>query len=343
MKHTKKLGGIFLFFLLAFLILLPVSYMLRPTDHANGTVRKRITGFYAEEKESLNAVVLGSSAVYRYVNNPLLWEESGITSYNFAVPGLSIYTLEYLMDEVEKTQSPELYIIDARKFILTEDTDYNKRRFQQLVSNLKYSKNRCDLINKMIENPLERIYYYFDIMIYHDNWTELTWDSLEYADNEREHELKGWNNVSWTKEVEAVDVTSVTEVTSLSDTAEETLRSLLEKCKKEGKEVLMLETPWAISEEKQKKSNAVKEITEEYGFSYLDMNLFLKEMDIDFTTDFYNKKHANARGAKKMTEYLSDYLQDHYSFTEKARESVVNSWTEAAAKNRSQLERILAE
>lgn len=341
MKLMKKIGGVFLFFLLAFLVLLPVSYMLRPVDHENGTIRKRITGFYAEEKESLNAVVLGSSAVYRYVNNPLLWEESGITSYNFAVPGLSIYTLENLIDEVEKTQSPELYLIDARKFILTEDTDYNKRRFQQLVSNLKYSKNRCDLINKMIENPLERIYYYFDIMIYHDNWAELTWDSLEYADNEREHALKGWTNVSWTEEIKEVDVTSVTETKNLSDTAEETLRSLLEKCQKEGKEVLMLATPWAISEEEQKKSNAVKEITEEYGFSYLDLNLCLEEMDIDFTTDFYNKKHANAKGAKKVTEYLSDYLQNHYTFVKKEEESVVESWTLAAEKNVAQLEKIL--
>lgn len=343
MKLMKKLGVILLFLLLAFLILIPLSYMVRPVDSANGTVRERITGFYAEEEESLNAVIIGSSAVYRYVNNPLLWEESGITSYNFAVPGLSIYTLENMIDEVEKTQSPELYIIDARKFILTEDTDFNELRFQQVINNLKYSKNRFDLINRMIENPMDRIYYYFDVMVYHDNWSELTWDSLEYADNEREHDLKGWENVKSVKKINEVDVSSVTDEVQLSETAEETLRSLLEKCQKEGKEVLMLSTPWEISEERQKKSNAAKRITEEYGFSYLDMNLCAAELDLDFTTDFYNKRHSNAKGAKKVTEYLAEYLQENYSFTKKDKESVVESWTAAAKKNRSQLEKILAD
>lgn len=341
MKHRKKLIGIVLFFLLAFGSLIPISYMLRPADSSNGEVRRRMTGFYAEEEDSLNAVILGSSAVYRYVNNPLLWEESQITSYNFAVQGLSIFTLENLVDEVEKTQSPELYIIDARKFILTEDTDFKKRRFQQLVSNLKYSKNRCDLINKMIENPLERIYYYFDIMIYHDNWEKLTKESLEYMDNERPHALKGWSNVKSVESIEAVDVSDVTEEIPLSDTAEQTLRSLLEKCRKEGKEVLMLATPWKISKDNQKKSNYTKKLTEEYGYAYLDMNQCMQELKIDFSSDFYNKRHANAKGAKKVTEYLAVYLQEHYSFSKVEEEAVTESWNAAAEKNREQLEQIL--
>lgn len=343
MNHGKKLIGIVLFFLLAFGILVPISYMLRPVDNSNGEIRRRITGFYAEKEDSLNAVVLGSSAVYRYVNNPLLWEESQITSYNFAVPGLSIFTLENLIDEVEKTQSPELYIIDVRKFILTEDTDFKKRRFQQLVSNLKYSKNRCDLIDKMIENPLERIYYYFDIMIYHDNWEKLTKESLEYMDNERSHVLKGWSNIKSTESIGEVDVSDVTEEIPLSETAEQTLRSLLEKCKKEGKEVLMLATPWKISEENQKKSNYTKSLTEEYGYTYLDMNQCIQELEIDFSSDFYNKRHANAKGAKKVTEYLAVYLQEHCSFSKVEDEAVVESWNAAAEKNREQLDKIIEE
>lgn len=341
MNHLKRLAGILLFLLLAFGILIPISYMLRPVDNANGEVRRRITGFYAEEEESLQVVILGSSAVYRYVNNPLLWEESQITSYNFAVPGLSIFTLENLVDEVEKTQSPELYIIDARKFLLTENRDFKKRRFQQLVSNLKYSKNRCDIIDKMIENPLERLYYYFDIMIYHDNWEELTKESLEYMDNERIHELKGWSNIKSEVPIDESDVTEVTEEAPLSETAEQSLRSLLEKCQREGKEVLMLATPWKISKENQKKSNYAKRLTEEYGYTYLDMNQYGEELGIDFSSDFYNKRHANAKGAKKVTEYLAVYLKEHYSFSEVEKEVVEESWNQAAKKNRKELEKIL--
>ncbi|MDE7359297.1 MAG: hypothetical protein K2N39_07725, partial [Lachnospiraceae bacterium] len=50
------------FVLLFLAILWPVSYMVR----TNGDVKDRFAGFYAEKKDSLDVVIIGSSPVFPY-------------------------------------------------------------------------------------------------------------------------------------------------------------------------------------------------------------------------------------------------------------------------------------
>ena len=342
MKIVKKLSFLLVFVVLVGALLVPVSYMLRPADGPNEEIRNRMTGFYAEPEDSLDAVVVGSSAVYRYVNNPQLWQETGITSYNFATPGFSIFLLEDLIDEVNKTQSPEVIIVDARKFMLTENDNFKKNRFQQLVSNIKYSWNRCEMINKLIDDPIERMYYYLDIMIYHDNWETLTLDSIEYADNEREDVMKAWQNIDKIEVLDSVDVTGLTTEKSLSKEAEDTLISLLEKCKNEDINILFVSAPWQIDDNNQMQSLYMQKIVEEYGFNYLDMNIIIEELGLDFETDFYNKRHVNAYGAEKVTEYLGEYLENNYNFEYTHTDSVVEAWDQAAKLNQEEMDLLKA-
>ena len=65
------------FVLLFLAILLPVSYMVR----TNGDVKDRFAGFYAEKKDSLDVVMIGSSPVFPYYAAPKLWGETGIAMY----------------------------------------------------------------------------------------------------------------------------------------------------------------------------------------------------------------------------------------------------------------------
>lgn len=57
------------FLVLFGMILLPVSYMVR----TNGDVKDRFAGFYAEKKDSLDVVMIGSSPVFPYYAAPKLW------------------------------------------------------------------------------------------------------------------------------------------------------------------------------------------------------------------------------------------------------------------------------
>lgn len=317
--------------LAAVILLVPLSYMLRPSTDENAEYRNRMVGFYAEEKDSLNIVSMGSSAMFRYVNNLSLWKEYGLTSYNFCSPEQSLYALEYMVDEVEKTQSPEVYLVDARQFLLNGKKEQNEIKLHQLIDNLKYSVNRCKIINKSISSWSDRLPYYLDIITYHDNWEQLSSDSFAYADNAKKHEMKGWVVVNVMKEVETAEAVNTAGELPIEEDAEKELRYLLDLWKKEDKNVVFVSTPWIIDEENQQKSNYMKRIVEEAGFRFLDGNQYQEEMGLDYSKDFYNARHVNAAGAEKFSKFLGEYLIQEFQFTKIEKESVVESWEKAEA------------
>ena len=70
MKDKWKIAVQTVLFIAIFLaVLLPVSYMVR----TNGDVKERFAGFYAEKKDTLDIVMIGSSPVFPYYAAPKLW------------------------------------------------------------------------------------------------------------------------------------------------------------------------------------------------------------------------------------------------------------------------------
>lgn len=310
--------------------LIPLSYMIRPiTVNTAKELRDRVTGFYAEPEDSLDVVVLGSSAVYRFVDNLLLWDEYNITSYNFATSSQSVYALEHLVEEVNKTQSPDLFIVDARRFIVKGGRQQKEERIRQLVDNMKYSSTRTAIINELIPKWSDRISFYFDIIKYHGEWENLTLENLEYADNERKHETKGWLVIDVIKEMKEVGALPSEGEISIHPEAEEELRFLLDKWKNDGVEVLFLSTPYIIDETNQQKSNYIRRIVEEAGFHYLDANLCQDELNLDYAMDFCDSEHVNAAGAEKVSRLLGDYIKMNYSIKGEHSNKVTADWNKS--------------
>lgn len=324
MKIVKKILGTVIFLGVGGMLFAAVSYLLRPTD--TSFYREEITGFYAEEEDSLDIVTIGSSAIYRYFNNPYLWSEFGITSYNVGTSRQSCFLIEDLMDEVLKTQSPQLIIIEIRQMLRVEEKSENSERFCFVYDNMKYSWNRVELINSLLDTWPERINAYFDIITYHDSWEELTYENLKYIDNENAHETKGWGYSSSVQELKAPKIDISGESIPVSEEVEEAMISLIEKCKKEEVEVLFVATPWKISAENQLKNKYLGELIEENGLQFLDCNLYLEEIGLDFSRDLYNKKHVNMVGAEKVTEFMGNYILENYDINLEHSEEVTADW-----------------
>lgn len=330
MKRLKKIIGTVIFFAIGIVLFVAVSYMLRPVT--NDFFRKQVTGFYAEEEDSLDIVTLGSSAIYRYFNNPYLWSEYGMTSYNLATPVQSIFFTEDLIDEVKKTQSPDLIVIEIRKFAGTKEVSRNSERFPLVYNNLKYSWNRIELINSTVDDWSERFNAYFDIVSYHDTWEDFSSENLKYIDNENKHELKGWKPVSEVEEIEEPVMLDGDEELAIPEVSEEALIGILEKCKEENIEVLFVATPWGISEQHQLKNRYMGKLIEEYGFNFLDCNLYQEEIGLDYEKDFYNNNHTNLDGSEKVTKFLGKYIQENYDINTEHSEKVTEEWDKALSK-----------
>ena len=326
MKIFKRILGTVIFIGIGIMLFMSISYLLRPMQ--NDFYRKKVTGFYAEEKDTLDIVAFGSSALYRYLNTPYLWREFELTSYNVSTPSQSIHMVEDLIDEVLKTQSPQLIVVEARKFLMTDDKSDNSERFCFVHDNMKYSWNRIELINSVLDDWSERINAYFDIIVYHDGWENITIDNLLCMDNKNTHELKGWTNIDTVKKVAVPKIKKDIEPSPIPEVSEEVVISLMEKCKKENIELLFVSTPWEINEKNQARSKYLEGLVEEYGFKFLDCNLYLEECELDFSRDFYNKRHTNLVGSEKVTKFVGNYIMENYNLDTEHSEEVTADWNE---------------
>ena len=74
---------------------------------------RKVEGFYAEEKNSLDFVFVGSSQMFTSVVPAVLWEEYGITSYDFGSNEQPMYLSYYYIKEALKYQNPKAIVLEV--------------------------------------------------------------------------------------------------------------------------------------------------------------------------------------------------------------------------------------
>ena len=92
-KIVLELAKIVLFFIILWWVIVHITYILRnDTDE-----KENLMGFYAEEKDSLDAVFIGSSTMWASLNPLVMYNERGFTSYNIATYAQRHSSLKYLI------------------------------------------------------------------------------------------------------------------------------------------------------------------------------------------------------------------------------------------------------
>lgn len=313
------------------LALIPLSYILR----RSGDTKTRFMGFYAEPKDSLDIVMIGSSPTYSCCVMPELYGEYGIKAYPLAsnvqrpVAGL------YLTKEAEKTQSPELYMFEMRMYVgleigLTNNMAYTR----EVTDNMKYSANRINLINAMLTdslNPLaedtDKYTYYFDIFKYHSNWPALA-DLNQWGDWRltRPDPHKGYKITDQVGPIDTPYVPTDVAPMELESYQEQALDDLLAYLDEIGAHALFYVSPYELKENDAEKYAHMKEKIEAAGYDWLDMNQYYDEIGLDFSRDYSDYGvHTNAVGAQKCTVFLGEYLRSHYDLPDHRMSSASTS------------------
>lgn len=316
--------GIFLILLVA------VSYMVR----TNGEVKDRFSGFYAEKNNTLDIVMIGSSPVFPYYASPKLWGETGIAMYPLASNMQRPAAMKYLVEEAEKSQSPELYIFEMRMYtIADENLRSNMAYTRGVTDNMTYSLHRLQTVKALVpEEEVESMLpYYMDIMKYHTNWRMLAlpseWGNMFY------HKKSPYKGYTFRDEVGPQPMPDCVDAEGVQPVPEEQeayLRELLTMLNDMEQDALFIVSPYGVSAEEQQMFHYIEEIVEAYGYPFLNMNEHYEDIGIVFEEDYADYgSHTNAVGAEKCTDFLEQYLLEHYTFTDKRGNSAYASWDQA--------------
>lgn len=102
-KVLKTVAGILLFLFL----LTTIINLLGPLFRPEGQDFDGWQYFYAEDNNTINAAMIGSSAMYRYWIPAQAYEEQGFTSCMISQSRQNIRAVPYIMEETLKSQDPD--------------------------------------------------------------------------------------------------------------------------------------------------------------------------------------------------------------------------------------------
>lgn len=303
---------------------------------------KRIFGaFYAQEENTVDVVYIGSSATNRYFIAPKAYNDEGMAAFDLAVMGFPLLFVPNVIDEVEKTQDPELYIIELRG-ILKSREDVTDAHIRRVTDSMKISANKYDAIDKALEyvdgadsesgNIDEALDYYIPVIKYHSRLVQGDMTAADLLPSGIPNFFKGFVVSPKTfKQVPQKEPVYSDGYGELAPEMEKVLNDMLDKCDETDKEVLFVLAPYSMKEGEAEKFNTAVRMVTERGYTVLNMNTeeMVDEIGLDWETDFYNSKHVNFIGAEKYTEFLTEYLAENYDLPDRRGDKAYESWDEA--------------
>lgn len=323
----KSLTRIVCFMLILFVILGGTNriFKVKYSDGIYGA-----TKFYEIDNNTLDVLFLGSSHAFQNFNTGTLWDEYGMASYILGGSIQPMWNTYYYLKEALKTQKPKVIVLEGYLTIFNgdymDDSTIIKNNY-----GLKWSLDKVNAIK--ISSPEEKWpEFILEYTQYHTRYTELS--DADFLPNQNYRLYDDWKgfgcNMS-TMPLESIDIGGVTDKASLSEKTEKYYRMILELANSEDIPLIVAISPYAgISVEDQQIYNTVGDIAEEYGVPFINFNLYLNEMGLDYTTDAADVAHLNYRGNQKFSSYFGNYLKENYDIPDRRKDSEYDSWKRSA-------------
>lgn len=332
---VKNLINAILFICIIVVVITGCTYLFRNTE---GAGRQNIIGIKSEPHDTLDVVYIGGSCVYRYWDTMKAYNDYGFTSYDYSVSGMAAATTISCIEDVYKTQNPQLIIFDIRKLLSGYESDEIGRDSRNVHDSVDLSWNRlksiayfCKLNNISFKDALAG---YVDIMEYHDNYDALS-DPLHWSlINNREKVLesnryKGFvlyprQNIYF----EPDSSIFTDEKQQLGEVADRVLKDLLDYCRDKNINILFTSSPYVISEKNLREINYIESVAAEYGVPVVNANRHYSDMGLDFNTDFDDADHVNNYGSDKYTSFLGAYLTQNYNLPDHRNDDKYHAWND---------------
>ncbi|MCR5213547.1 MAG: SGNH/GDSL hydrolase family protein [Eubacterium sp.] len=282
-----EIAGFLIIFMIALKIISYISDPVRLQKPELANPRERhISAALLEEANSMDLIIVGDSEAMVMASPEQMMEQAGISAYNFNQLGQRMSETYFFLQELTQKQSPQVMILETNVF--TQETTLKKEADVTLHNIL-----------------LDR----FTFLRYHGRWKEL-WGLKE---PEEFHSHKGFEPVEVIDSYDGSPYMFETdEVYHINPITIYYLDKVVELCKEKGISVFLVSSPSSIHMN-YPKHNAIQAYADKQGLDYIDFNLMLDELGIDWSQDTGDAgDHINKYGAEKTTNYLIEYLNENY-------------------------------
>lgn len=332
----KVIIKIIVFILVGYLLFWSTTKIMIPkwTTPKDNRMTYIIKGFYKEPKNSLDVIFMGNSDVYRGISPIALWDEYGIASYNFVSSGQRMWTAYYMMEECFRYQKPNLIVLNMDSAF--NETSSSESNYRKTFDNMKMSKNKLKAItdSSFKNKKTEMLSYILPLTRYHSRWNELEDKDFQQAFKNEKFDFKG---MDLNTDVEPYNydnkyMSKENSEENIGPKAYKYLEKMIDLCKENNAELLLIELPSADSWSKDL-SDKTKEFAEQHNLRFIDMNLNYKEFGFDWKSDTADSgDHLNIYGAEKVSKYLGKIIKEEYKIPDRKNDTNYSSWNESSIK-----------
>ena len=237
-KRRMKLIIRFLAFSIGFILILSsVSQVLMRKNS-----EQKLKRFF-DEKAGFDVLFMGISHMQMGVSPMELWNEYGITSFNFAQSFERLPFAYWVLKMALEYSDPSIVVIDVRRIY---DPDIQSGPgVSTVLDYFPLTLTKFNAVNELFSDFNEKLGYLFHIIKYHERWKELT----EADFNVTDYVL---DNGSFKYEGSAIQVYDVDTHSKIqpddmapgSELCTSYLRKMIELCKSKGINVILAEIPF---------------------------------------------------------------------------------------------------
>lgn len=294
---------------------------------------KLIQGLYENTGDKFDVVLLGSSHMNDSINPNILWNQYGITSFNYATGGQTIDVTYYLLKEILKNHKNPIVVVDL--YYLGSTNEFgNEGYVRTALDILKLSANKSEAIINTTPQK-DWINYFFPIFKYHDRWVSLTERDFAF-DTSTTYYQKGFDSSQDLYGKENTSSShSTTEMVDIPPKSEEYLNKIIDLSKEEGFKLIFTNAPHDYNatagfsnwvKEPSKMFNKVAKISKQNNIPFFNYCNMINEMGFDFKTDMKNIGHLNVFGANKVTLNLGKVLKENYGLVDHRKDEKYKKW-----------------
>ncbi|MDD6435855.1 MAG: SGNH/GDSL hydrolase family protein [Clostridiales bacterium] len=309
MKYVKRivLSLVFIAGLCGLLLASSRIFVPKSNNKESGTEEVEANGILGERPKSVDGVVLGDSESYSAIIPLQLWKERGYTVYNCGTSGQTLDYSQVMLKRVFSRHKPKVVLMETNAI------------FRPI--------SRSNMFYTML---CER----FSIFRYHNRWKSIDIDGI--SDSVNYTWTDEWKGYRYSNLVNASSsegyMSPSEEYADIPEANLDYLKSMKELCDENGTKMILVSTPSTVNWN-YKRHNSMKEAAKALDLDYIDLNVEAKEIGIDWTKDTRDKgDHLNYSGAKKVTTYLGQYLQNTGLMKSHLGDPKYESWDAASNK-----------
>ena len=321
----KRIVAVGLTFVVLVVGICAANHVLKDrTDHGV----KQALAMYEQPKDSIDVVMLGSSHVHYGINIAELWEEYGISAYNYSSAEQPLWISYYYLKEICKTQKPKVVVLDCfTPAAFQEDYKYTYTHLADSLNGFKFSLNKLKMMQVSFDGKREFWDKFFPGFFgYHDRYDALSEEDFEEMKYDYTN-FKGYTPYFNKTSVEQPQL-NASDVLPPSDKSIEYLQKIVDYTRENDIKLYLTVVPYRLNVEQV--TDVVQQEDQRYNwiaqyvaslneagddhvvFDYTFQHPWDIGIDFESGEDVDDGSHLNYYGSTKFANYLGSHLRGLY-------------------------------